>query len=133
MHLHVFSCFYKRKQTADFLFASLDYKALPICLTLKKRFCSKREQSFLKELIPTENKDLWGAHKLRETILLPLKLYLFTLSLQSKSPTEPWMFLLYSNFYKEENVCSNNLSFEFSLSTSVMSYEQLSLETMSSM
>ena len=29
--------FYKRKQIADFLFASLDYKALPICLTLKKK------------------------------------------------------------------------------------------------
>ena len=66
MHLHVFSRFYKRKQIADFLFASLDYKALPICLTLKKkRFCSKREQSLLKELIPIENEDPWGAHKIK--------------------------------------------------------------------
>ena len=29
----------------------------------KKRFCSKREQSLLKELIPTKNEDPWGAHK----------------------------------------------------------------------
>ena len=31
----------------------------------KKRFCSKREQSLLKELIPTENEDPWGAHKIK--------------------------------------------------------------------
>ena len=31
----------------------------------KKRFCSKGEQSLLKELIPTENEDPWGAHKIK--------------------------------------------------------------------
>lgn len=114
MHLHVFSRFYKRKQIADFLFASLDYKALPICLTLKKKdFAPKGSSLYLKSWSPPRMKT-HGVHiKLRETILLPLKLYLFTLSFQSKSPTELWMFLLCSNFYKEENVCSNNLSFEF--------------------
>ena len=114
MHLHVFSRFYKRKQIADFLFASLDYKALPICLTLKKKdFAPKGSSLYLKSWSPPRMKT-HGVHiKLRQTILLPLKLYLFTLSFQSKSPTELWMFLLCSNFYKEENVCSNNLSFEF--------------------
>ena len=49
MHLHVFSRFYKRKQIADFLFASLDYKALPICLTLKKKdFAPKGSSLYLK-------------------------------------------------------------------------------------
>ena len=115
MHLHVFSRFYKRKQIADFLFASLDYKALPICLTLKKKtdFAPKGSSLYLKSWSPPRMKT-HGVHiKLRETIFLPLKLYLFTLSFQSKSPTELWMFLLCSNFYKAENVCSNNLSFEF--------------------
>ena len=46
MHLHVFSRFYKRKQIADFLFASLDYKALPICLTLKKKILLQKGAVF---------------------------------------------------------------------------------------
>ena len=41
-----FSRFYKRKQIADFLFASLGYKALPICLTLKKKILLQKGAVF---------------------------------------------------------------------------------------
>ena len=88
----------------------------PACFSrfYKRKQIAPKEQSLLKELIPTENEDPWGAHKIKRNNFASPKIVSLHLEFQSKSPTELWMFLLCSNFYKEENVCSNYLSFEFS-------------------